>query len=125
MAADETFRTIDDYIASTSPEIQIKLRAIRDLIKSEVPEAEERISWRMPTFYLNGNLIHFCAFKTHIGLYPGASGVSAFQEELKDYKTSKGAIQLPLTGPIPFDLIRRIVEFRAAENRKQAEDKGH
>lgn len=117
MDTDRTkFTTIDAYIASTPSDIQEKLNAIRNLIKSEVPEAEERMSWRMPTFYLYGNLVHFFAHKNHIGFYPGESGVSHFQDELADYKTSKGAIQFPLSKPLPLELIRKIVRFRAAEN---------
>ena len=117
------FKTIDAYIASTSPEIQEKLHALRNLIKKEVPEAQEKMSWQMPTFYLYGNLVHFFAHKHHIGFYPGASGVSAFQDELTNYKTSKGAIQFPLSQPLPFDLIQRIVQFRVAENTENAQQK--
>ena len=117
------FKTIDDYIASTPPEIQEKLHELRTLIKKEVPEAQEKMSWQMPTFYLHGNLVHFFAHKHHIGFYPGASGVAAFQDELTNYKTSKGGIQLPLSQPLPFDLIRRIVQFRVAENIENARQK--
>ncbi len=117
MEPDKTaFKTIDDYIASTVPEIQEKLYALKTLIKSEAPEAQERMSWQMPTFYLHGNLVHFRAYKNHIGFYPGPSGVAAFQHELEGCKTSKGTIRFPLSQPLPFDLIRRIVRFRVAEN---------
>jgi uncharacterized protein YdhG (YjbR/CyaY superfamily) len=124
MDTDKTkFVTIDDYITSTSPEVQEKLNSLKNLIKKEVPEAQEKMSWQMPTFYLHGNLVHFFAHKHHIGFYPGASGVTAFQDELVNYKTSKGAIQFPLSKPLPFDLIRQIVQFRVSENIEAAQNK--
>lgn len=119
----DTFQTIDEYILQFNPEVQELLQSVRKVIKETAPEAGEKISWRMPTFTLYGNLVHFAAFKNHIGLYPGAEGVEAFLEELKDYKTSKGAIQFPLNKPIPYDLIIRIVKYRVAENLKLAEEK--
>jgi len=78
--------------------------------------ASERISWRMPTFYLNGNLVQFAAFKDHISLFPGSEGVEAFEDELGDYKHSKGTIQFPYDEPLPVDLIARIVMFRVEQN---------
>lgn len=110
--------TIDEYIAQFSPEIQEILQSLRKLIREAAPEAGEKISYQMPTFTLNGNLVHFAAFKNHIGFYPAPSGVEAFQEKLMDYKTSKGAIQFPIDKPLPFDLIREIVTFRVSENKK-------
>lgn len=110
---------IDNYILQYSDELQVKLKEIREIIKSAAPQATEKISWQMPTFYLNGNLVHFALHKAHIGFYPGASGVENFENELGEYKHSKGAIQFPLSKPLPKELITRIVEFRVKENTKQ------
>lgn len=115
------YRTIDEYIAQCSPEVRPILTELREVIRACVPEGtEEKIAWRMPTFALHGNLVHFAAAKNHIGLYPGASGVASFQNRLSGYKTSKGAIQFPNGKPMPYDLIRDIVRFRVAENIKIA-----
>ena len=108
--------TIDEYIRSAPPAVQGKLRAIRAAIKEEAPDAIEKISYQMPTFALNGNLVHFAAFKNHIGFYPAPSGIEHFTDELARYQTSKGAIQFPLDEEIPLDLIRQIVRFRVQEN---------
>lgn len=118
-----SFNTIDEYISQFSINIQEKLKEIRKIIKETAPEASEKISYQMPTFYLLGNLIHFAAFKNHIGLYPTPSGIENFGEELKGYKTSKGAIQLPIDKPIPYNLIIKIVKFRVAENIEKNESK--
>lgn len=107
---------IDAYIADFSPEVQKRLRQMRAIIRKNAPDAVEQIKWAMPTYYQNGNLVHFAAAKNHIGLYPGDSGVRAFQDRLADYKTSKGAIQLPNTQPLPEELIADIVRFRVKEN---------
>ncbi|MEG0659437.1 iron chaperone [Anaerorhabdus sp.] len=107
---------IDDYIATCPVEHQPKLIEIRTIIKKAAPQAEEKISWGMPTFYLNGNLVHFALAKKHIGFYPGASGVSDFEERIQEYKHSKGAIQFPLDKPLPKKLIMDIVKFRIKEN---------
>lgn len=107
---------IDDYIQSCPIEHQPKLNEIRSIIKKAAPKAEEKISWAMPTFYLNGNLVHFALGKKHIGLYPGASGVSNFEDQIQEYKHSKGAIQFPLDKPLPKKLITDIVKFRVKEN---------
>ena len=96
---------------------------MRATIKAAAPDADEKISYQMPTFAQRGNLVHFAAYKNHIGFYPTGSGIEAFHDELKGYKFSKGAVQFPLNQPIPFDLIRRIVEFRVSENLKRAEGK--
>ena len=115
--------TIDAYISSYDEVVQPILKELRRVIKEEAPDATEKISYQMPTFYLNGNLVHFAVQKNHIGFYPAPSGVEAFKEELTDYKTSKGAIQFPLTKPIPYELVRRIVRFRveeAKQNKKQS-----
>lgn len=107
---------IDEYILQYPPEKQEKLHEIRQVIKEAAPEAQEKISWRMPTFYLNGNLVHFAMHKAHIGFYPGASGVEHFQNKLDGYQHSKGAIQFPLSEPLPRELITEIVRFRIKEN---------
>lgn len=107
---------IDEYIADFPPETQTLLTEIRGIIARAAPEATEKISYAMPTFYLKGNLVHFAGYKNHIGFYPAPSGITAFQEELSVYKNSKGAVQFPLDRPLPKDLISRIVKFRAEEN---------
>lgn len=111
--------TIDAYISRYDEDIQAILQEFRRLIREEAPDATERISYQMPTFYLNGNLVHFAVQKQHIGFYPAPSGVAAFKEELANYKTSKGAIQFPLTKPIPYELVRRIVRFRVEEAKQK------
>lgn len=108
--------SIDEYISGFPEPVQAILSELRSLIRLAAPQAVEKISYRIPTFYFNGNLVHFAAFKRHIGFYPGASGVSAFRQELKSYKTSKGAIQFPLGQPLPLALVKKIVEFRIKEN---------
>ncbi len=112
--------TIDQYIAQFPVEIQQKLQAVREAIRAAAPEATEKISYQMPTFFLNGNLVHFAAFKHHIGFYPAPRGIEAFKDELSQYKGAKGSVQFPLDQPLPLDLIQRITRFRAAENMKQA-----
>mgnify|MGYP003587321036 FL=1 len=111
--------TIDAYISSYDEVVQPILKELRRVIKEEAPDATEKISYQMPTFYLNGNLVHFAVQKNHIGFYPAPSGVAAFKEELTEYKTSKGAIQFPLTKPIQYELVRRIVRFRVEEAREK------
>ncbi|PWV98540.1 uncharacterized protein YdhG (YjbR/CyaY superfamily) [Paenibacillus cellulosilyticus] len=118
-----TFNTPDEYIASFAPDIQEKLQSIRSLIKQLVPEATEKISYAMPAFALHGNLVFYAAFKNHIGFYPSGSGIAAFEHEFIGLKWSKGAVQFPMDKPIPYDLISRIVEFRAGESRAKAEAK--
>ncbi len=110
------YHNIDEYIGQFPSEIQDILQKIRALIHETAPEASEKISYQMPTFYMNGNLVHFAAFKKHIGFYPTPSGTEQFRNELSAYKGAKGSVQFPLNQPIPYDLIRRIVEFRVAEN---------
>ena len=117
------FSSIDEYIATFPEETQKILNEIRATIKSAAPEAEEKISYQMPTFYLKGNLIHFAAFKNHIGLYPTPSGTEAFKTELAAYKGGKGSIRFPIDQPIPLKLVDDIVRFRVAENLKKAEGK--
>ena len=114
------YSSIDEYIASFPEDIQARLQALRNAIHEAAPDAQEKISYQMPTFYLKGNLVHFAAFKNHIGFYPAPSGIEAYQEELAKYKTSKGAIQLPLDEPLPLGLVQEIVRYRVAENLKQS-----
>lgn len=118
-----TFESIDEYIISFPPEIQEILKKLRSIIKEAAPEADEKISYKMPTFVLKGNLVYFAAFKNHIGFYPIPSGIAAFKAELAGYKQGKGSLQFPLDKPLPYDLISRIVKLRAAENIKKAEEK--
>lgn len=116
MANRSTAKTIDEYIAEFPPETRKVLEELRALITSLAPGATEKISYAIPTFHLNGNLVHFAAFEKHVGFYPTPSGIEAFREELKPYKTAKGSVQFPLDQPLPTDLIRRMVEFRVREN---------
>ena len=115
--------SIDDYIATFPQDIQNILQELRATIKAAAPDAEEQISYQMPTFFMNGNLVHFAAFKKHIGFYPTPSGIEAFQKELSVYDGAKGSVQFPIDEPMPLKLISRIVKFRAAENIKKAKIK--
>jgi uncharacterized protein YdhG (YjbR/CyaY superfamily) len=114
---------IDEYISGFPEEIRDLLEQIRQTIRNAAPEATEAISYQMPTFRLNGNLVHFAAFKGHIGLYPAPTGIETFRKELSAYKGGKGSVQFPITDPLPLDLITRIVRFRADENRKKTKQK--
>lgn len=113
-------RNIDEYIANFPAEVQEKLETIRATIRKAAPKAEEAISYMIPTFRLHGNLVHFAAYKNHIGFYPGAGGIAAFQEELAGYETSKGTVQFPLDQRLPLTLITKIVKFRVQQNLDQA-----
>ena len=115
-----TSQSIDEYIAGFPPDVQAILQQIRRMIHEAAPDAQEAISYQMPTFKLKGNLVHFAAFKSHIGFYPVPSGVEAFKDELSIYKQGKGSVQFPLDQPIPYDLISRIVQFRVQENLAKA-----
>lgn len=115
--------SIDEYIAGFPEDIQKKLEQIRATIQKAAPEATERISYAMPTFYLNGNLIHFAGYKNHIGLYPAPVGIEAFKEELSRYKQAKGSVQLPLDEPLPLALIAKITKFRAAQQKEKTKKK--
>lgn len=108
--------TINEYINSFPKETQVLLEQVRNTIQKAAPEASETISYGMPTFKLNGNLVHFAGYKHHIGFYPSPSGIVNFQKELSTFKTSKGAIQFPIDQTLPLDLIRKIVLFRVKEN---------
>jgi uncharacterized protein YdhG (YjbR/CyaY superfamily) len=110
------FKDIDEYIHSFPPDVQKILEQLRKIIHENAPDAEETISYGMPTFKLNGNLVHFAAFEHHIGFYPTPSGIEAFEKELAPYKHAKGSVQFPLDKPIPYDLVKRIVQFRVKES---------
>jgi uncharacterized protein YdhG (YjbR/CyaY superfamily) len=114
------FRSIDEYIATFPEDIQALLEAVRATIKASAPDAEERISYQMPTFALNGNVVHFAALKNHIGFYPTPSGIEAFKDELSMYEGSKGAVKFPIGQPLPMELISKIVQFRVTENLNRA-----
>ena len=117
------FTSIDEYIATFPGEIQKILEEIRATIKAAAPEAEEKISYQMPTFFLKGNLVHFAAFKKHIGFYPTPTGIEKFKKELSVYEGAKGSVQFPLDKPMPYALISKIVKFRVKENLAKAADK--
>lgn len=115
--------SIDEYIAGFPADVQAILEKIRSTIQDAAPEAQETISYQMPTFKLHGNLVHFAGYKNHIGFYPTPSGIEKFQEEIAGYKNAKGSVQFPLDGPIPYDLIAKIVRFRVGENLTKAAGK--
>jgi uncharacterized protein YdhG (YjbR/CyaY superfamily) len=110
-------RDIDEYFAGFPKDVQEKLERIRKTIKKAAPNAEETISYKMPTFNLNGKyLVYFAAYKKHIALYPAPIGNPEFEEEIAAYESGKGTLQFPLDKPIPFNLIRKIVKYRVREN---------
>jgi uncharacterized protein YdhG (YjbR/CyaY superfamily) len=114
------FNTIDEYVKTFPEDVQRILEKMRQTIREVAPDAIEAISYQMPTFKLNGrNLVHFAAWKNHIGFYPTPSGTETFQKELSPYKGAKGSVQFPLNKPIPFDLVKKIVLFRVKENLKK------
>jgi uncharacterized protein YdhG (YjbR/CyaY superfamily) len=112
---------IDEYIAKFPADIQILLEQMRTTIRKAAPDASEKISYQMPTFFLKGNLVHFAALKNHIGFYPTPSAIIAFEKELAKYISSKGAVQFPLDEPLPLDLVTKMVTFRVKENLQKAE----
>ncbi|MBN1369735.1 MAG: DUF1801 domain-containing protein [Dehalococcoidaceae bacterium] len=111
-----SYGAIDAYIQTFPPHVQEILQKIRQTVKKAAPDAAEAIAYQMPTFRLDGNLVHFAAHKNHIGFYPTPSGTEAFKQELAQYKGGKGSIRFPLDKPIPYNLIEKIVRFRVAEN---------
>ena len=115
------FVSIDEYIAAFPEEVQKILEELRATIKAVAPDAEEKISYQMPTFALKGNLVHFAAHKNHIGFYPTPTGIQAFKNELSIYEGAKGSVKFPIDKPLPLELISKIVKFRVAENLKNAE----
>ena len=117
-------RCIDEYISGFSRGVQTILQKIRATIRKAAPGAEETISYQIPTFTLKGNLVHFAAFKKHIGFYPTSTAIRKFRSELSIYKGAKGSVQFPFDKPIPYELISKIVKFRVEENLERAEAKG-
>jgi uncharacterized protein YdhG (YjbR/CyaY superfamily) len=103
--------------------VQGKLQRLRKEIRAAAPDAEEAISYQIPTFRLNGNLVHFAAYSRHIGFYPTSSGIRVFRKDLSKYKCSKGTVQFPIDRPLPYPLIRKIVKFRVAENLEKDREK--
>ena len=103
--------TIEEYIAAQPEEVQPYLTELRNALRAALPEAEERISWSMPTYWKNHNIIHFAGFKNHAGLYPGPEAVLEFAERLTEYRTSKGTIQLPYSRPVPAELVSDIARW--------------
>jgi uncharacterized protein YdhG (YjbR/CyaY superfamily) len=116
-------KNIDEYIAGFPQDIRETLEKIRETVKAAAPEAGEKISYQIPTFTLKGNLIHFAAYKTHIGFYPTSSGIENFQKELSIYDCAKGTVRFPIGKPVPLELITRIVQFRVSENLAKAKAK--
>jgi uncharacterized protein YdhG (YjbR/CyaY superfamily) len=108
--------TIDDYIAGYPPDVRVILQKLRATIRRAAPDAAEAIKYRLPTFVLNGNLVHFGAFKRHIGFYATPTGNEQFRKELSAYQGAKGSVQFPLDKPIPFGLVSKMVKFRVKEN---------
>jgi uncharacterized protein YdhG (YjbR/CyaY superfamily) len=118
-ASQEHGTTIDEYIATFPADVQVILEQMRQAIREAAPDATETISYRMPAFKINGqNLVYFAAFKHHIGFYPVPSGMDAFKQEISSYKQGKGSVQFPLDKPVPLGLVKKIVRFRVAENKK-------
>jgi uncharacterized protein YdhG (YjbR/CyaY superfamily) len=115
----QQFKTLDEYIETFPKDVQVVLERMRQTIREAAPEAVEAISYQMPTFKLNGNLVYFAAFKNHIGFYPTSSGIEAFKKELSPYVGGKGSVRFPLDKPVPFDLVKKIVMFRVKENLKK------
>lgn len=120
MAASNKPQSIDEYIAGFPPEVGAILQQVRQTVREAAPEAQEAISYGMPTFRLHGNLVHFAAFKNHIGFYPTPTGIERFQAALEKYASGKGSAQFPLDQPIPYDLIAEITRFRVRENQAKA-----
>ena len=110
------FKTMDEFISAFPKNVQDILEELRRVIRESAPKSEETISYGIPTFKLNGNLVHFAAFKNHIGFYPTPSAIVAFKKELAPYKQAKGSVQFPIDQPIPLDLVKRIVGYRVKEN---------
>jgi len=109
-------KDIDEYLERHSSEDQRLLRQMRAMIHKAAPEATEKSSYGIPTFYLNGNLVHFAAFPNHIGFYPTSSGIVAFKKQLGPFRSSKGAVQFPKDKRLPITLVTKIVKFRVKEN---------
>lgn len=116
MSAKSSAKDVDAFIAKYPKDVQEILNRVRETIRAAAPGAEEGINYGIPTFFLNGNLVHFSAFKTHIGFYPTPAGIEKFKKELSRYEGAKGSVKFPLDQPIPYALIAKIVQFRVKEN---------
>ena len=112
-------KTVDEYVERFPGDIRIRLETMRRAIRRAAPGVEETISYSMPAYRLNGILVWFAGFKTHIGFYPKASGIAAFKKELSGYKSAKGSVQFPLDRPLPSALVTRIVKYRVGESRRK------
>lgn len=124
MKSDEsTSNVIDEYIANFPEDVQEILQKVRKMIRQIAPDAQEKINYGMPTFTLNGNLVHFAGFKNHVGFYPTPSGIEKFKKELSKYEGAKGSVKFPLDQPIPYELIRKITEFRVEEQQAKGKTK--
>jgi len=123
MTTNRTAKNIDEYIAGFPKDVQALLEQIRTTVRKAAPDAVEAISYGMPAFKLNGNLVYFAGFKNHIGFYPVPSGIEAFKKELSVYEQGKGSVRFPLNKPMPLDLITKIVKFRVEENLQKAQAK--
>jgi uncharacterized protein YdhG (YjbR/CyaY superfamily) len=124
MKSDEsTSNVIDEYIANFPDDVQKILQKVRKIIRQTAPDAQEKINYGIPTLTLNGNLVHFAGFKNHIGFYPTPSGIEKFKKELSEYEGAKGSVKFPLNQPIPYDLIKKITEFRVKEQQAKAKKK--
>lgn len=125
MRTDQTApKNIDEYIAGFPRDVQEILEKIRMTIRKAAPAAEETIKYQIPTFTLKGDLVHFAAYKDHIGFYPAPIGIEKFKNELSIYGSGKGTLKFPLDKPIPFDLISKLVKFRVKKNLERAAAKG-
>ena len=121
-----SFNSIDEYIATFPKDVQKIMKQLRGTIKAAAPKAEEKISYQMPTFTLNGKyLVYFAGWKTHIAFYGAPRGNAEFKEDLSAYETGQGTLKFPFDKPIPFDLITKIVKFRVAENLKRTDKKNY
>jgi len=116
-------KDIDEYIARLPKETRAISQRVRAAIRKAAPDAEEKISYQIPAFFLEGNLVHFAAYRNHIGFYPGAAGIEKFKSELPSYETAKGTVRFSLDRPIPFDLITEIVELLVKDNMRRKQDK--
>lgn len=110
------YTTVDAYIEAQDEAVKPQLCELRALIQNLIPQAQETISWGMPTYVYYGNLVHFAAHKHHLGFYPGEDGITAFKTKLQPYKYSKGAVQFPYKNPLPLPLIQAIIQFRIRQN---------
>ncbi len=119
MEKGKAYATVDDYIDARPAPVRKKLTQLRRVVKEEASDAEERLSYRMPAYFLNGNVIYFAAHTNHIGFYPGAAAVALFKKNITKYKNAKGSIQFPIAEPLPMDLIRKIIRFKAKANLKK------